>query len=46
MSCRAMVKSSIEAAAVPTFHYMDEVNVDGLLHIRHLLKNDPALAGE
>lgn len=40
-----MIKSSVEAAAIPTFHYMDELYVDGLLHVRHLLKNDPVLAG-
>lgn len=41
-----MIKSSTEAAAIPTFHYMDEVHVDGLLAVRQLLKNDPLLQGK
>jgi hypothetical protein len=41
-----MVKSATEAGSLPTFHYMDEVEVDGLLELRRLLKDDPALDGE
>jgi hypothetical protein len=41
-----MVKSASEAGSLPTFHYMDEVDVDGLLELRRLLKDDPALDGE
>lgn len=43
---RAMVKSATEAGSVPTFHYMDEVNVDELLGLRALLKDDPTLEGK
>jgi 2-oxoisovalerate dehydrogenase E2 component (dihydrolipoyl transacylase) len=36
---RAMVKSATEAAAVPTFHYMDDLEMDGLIQIRSQLKD-------
>lgn len=42
---RAMVKSATEAGSIPTFHFMDEVEVEGLLGLRRLLKDDPALDG-
>lgn len=42
---RAMIKSATEAGSIPTFHYMDEVEVDGLLGARTLLKHDDTLAG-
>jgi pyruvate/2-oxoglutarate dehydrogenase complex dihydrolipoamide acyltransferase (E2) component len=43
---RAMVKSSVEAAAVPTFHYMDDLEVDELLKVKGQLAADSArLAG-
>jgi hypothetical protein len=41
-----MVKSATEAGAIPTFHYMDEVEVEGLLQLRRLLKDEPVLEGE
>jgi hypothetical protein len=41
-----MVKSASEAGSIPTFHFMDEVEVDGLLELRRLLKDDPTLDGE
>jgi hypothetical protein len=40
-----MVKSATEAGSIPTFHYMDEVEVEGLLGLRRMLKDDPALEG-
>jgi hypothetical protein len=40
-----MVKSATEAGSIPTFHYMDEVEVDGLLAARALLKDHPTLGG-
>lgn len=43
---RAMIKSATEAGAIPTFHYMDEIEVDGLLAARSLLKHDDTLQGE
>lgn len=42
---RAMIKSASEAGSIPTFHYMDEIEMDGLLAARALLKTDDALAG-
>jgi hypothetical protein len=41
-----MIKSATEAGAIPTFHFMDEVEVDGLLAARALLQGDAALQGE
>jgi len=41
-----MIKSATEAGAIPTFHYMDEIEVDGLLAARALLKDDSTLSGE
>jgi hypothetical protein len=41
-----MIKSATEAGAIPTFHYMDEIEVDGLLAARSLLKHDDTLQGE
>ncbi len=41
-----MIKSATEAGAIPTFHYMDEIEVDGLLAARSLLKNDDTLQGK
>jgi hypothetical protein len=32
-----MVKSATEAGSIPTFHYMDEVEVEGLLGLRRML---------
>jgi hypothetical protein len=40
-----MIKSATEAGSIPTFHYMDEIEVDGLLAARALFKNDDTLAG-
>jgi hypothetical protein len=40
-----MIKSATEAGSIPTFHYMDEIEMDGLLAARALLKTDDALAG-
>jgi len=37
---RAMVKSATEAAAVPTFHYMDELQMDELIRVRAQLKDE------
>eukprot|EP00775_Hariotina_reticulata_P005546 gene5546-5782_t len=31
----AMIKSALEASHIPTFHYMDEINVDALLAVRY-----------
>jgi hypothetical protein len=41
-----MIKSAVEAGSIPTFHYMDEIEVDALLAARALLKSDDTLAGE
>jgi hypothetical protein len=32
-----MIKSAVEASHIPTFHYMDEINVDALLAVRYEL---------
>lgn len=40
-----MIKSATEAGSIPTFHYMDEFEVDGLLAARGLLKGDDTLGG-
>jgi hypothetical protein len=40
-----MIKSATEAGSIPTFHYMDEVEVDALLAARTLLKEDDTLEG-
>lgn len=44
---RAMVRSSTEAVAVPTFHYMDEMEMDELIRIRSQIRDDlaPLLGG-
>jgi hypothetical protein len=40
-----MIKSATEAGSIPTFHYMDELEVDALLAARALLKQDDTLEG-
>ena len=39
---RAMVKSSLEAAAIPTFHYTDELELDALMAARAELQSEAA----
>ncbi|KAI8463741.1 MAG: lipoamide acyltransferase [Monoraphidium minutum] len=39
---RAMVKSALEAAAVPTFHYFDDMELDELLRVRGHLREAAA----
>ncbi|KAG2427447.1 hypothetical protein HXX76_012383 [Chlamydomonas incerta] len=43
---RAMVKTMTAAAALPNFHFHDEVVVDRLLAVRAALKNDPGLRAQ
>ncbi|KAL6763353.1 2-oxoacid dehydrogenases acyltransferase-domain-containing protein [Haematococcus lacustris] len=42
---RAMVRSMTAVAAVPHFHFHDEVGVDALLRVRQTLRGEAALAG-
>ncbi|KAL4425054.1 hypothetical protein ABPG77_001832 [Micractinium sp. CCAP 211/92] len=42
---KAMVKSMTAAAAIPHFHFCEEVQVDQLVALRQQLRDDPALAG-
>lgn len=45
LHCRAMVRSSNDAAMVPMFHYFDDINMDPLMTLRQSLRNDPTLQG-
>ncbi|GBF99987.1 hypothetical protein Rsub_12714 [Raphidocelis subcapitata] len=37
---RAMVRSATEAAAVPTFHYMDDLEMDDLMAVRAQIRSE------
>ena len=42
---RAMLKSMTAVAAIPHFHYCENIGVDALLAVREAASKDPGLAG-